>query len=280
MERYLETCLLAGILGLVLLEFRDGSFRRGWRGDGRRFRRNLGFLIAGLVVAVVLKRINVLVQGRTAASWMDWGRWRAAEVPACFLAAELIGWLLHYVKHRNGFLWQFHFQHHRESRYDIWLTTHTHGLEVVASGAILAVILRLLGFSFPAIEIYLVFYSFMKVFQHSAHPYSLGVFDRILITPAYHRRHHEVESRCNYGITLTLYDVLFGTARWPCRRAFERAAPLGVRSDELLPFGFWKEMGYFLTGPKRAPHREGPGRGSWLGSPRRDPVSPRPFPRA
>jgi sterol desaturase/sphingolipid hydroxylase (fatty acid hydroxylase superfamily) len=169
--------------------------------------------------------------------------------------AELLGWWLHFVKHKNAFLWNFHFQHHRESQYNIWLTAHTHGLEVLASGVVMALTLLVAGFSVIAIEIYLAFYALMKFFQHSAHAYSLGVFDKLFITPDYHRLHHEVNSRCNFGITLTVFDVLFRTVKWPA--GAPDSLKLGISPESGIPYGFWKEMRYFGSARARKADRKG-----------------------
>lgn len=247
---WLEAGLGIGLLVLILVELRDPQFRHGWRLDPARTRRNLGFGLASVVVMVVLKWTNAAVQELPIVRLLDWTGTGALALVACVLVAEFAGWCLHYVKHRNGFLWKFHFQHHRDHQYNLWLTAHTHGLEVVVSGVILAVLLSLVGFSVITIEIYLVYYAFMKVLQHSAHDYSFGVLDRVFVTPAYHRLHHEVNSACNFGITLTLFDVLFRTARWPVSAA--GSPDYGVSPDDALPFGFWEEMTYFARRPRAA----------------------------
>jgi sterol desaturase/sphingolipid hydroxylase (fatty acid hydroxylase superfamily) len=244
--KWLEIALGAGLLGLCLLELRDPEFRRDLYRDPRRIRRNLGFGVASVAAMVLLKRLNVMVEGMQTATLLDWHSFGPLQVIPCFLVAELLGWLLHYVKHRNAFLWTFHFQHHRETQYNIWLTAHTHALEVVVSGCILALVLSLAGFAVVTIEIYLVYYGFMKAFQHSAHDYSLGRLDRVLVTPRYHRLHHEVNSACNYAITVTLFDVLFRTATWPVATSPALIARYGVGAADDVPFGFWKEMTFFL----------------------------------
>jgi sterol desaturase/sphingolipid hydroxylase (fatty acid hydroxylase superfamily) len=234
------------LVALFLLEFRDPRFRRSWYRDPRRMRRNLAFGAAAIAVLVVLRWINRAVESVSILHLLDVPDSPALELPLCVLVAELAGWFLHWVKHENRFLWGFHFQHHRESEYNLWLTMHTHALEVLVSGVITSVFLSLWGFSVLVIELYLVWYGFMKAFQHSAISYSMSVLGRLVITPAYHRLHHEIGSRSNYGITLTLFDVLFRTARWPAACA-ATAARYGLDTGEVMPFGFWKEMLYPLS---------------------------------
>jgi sterol desaturase/sphingolipid hydroxylase (fatty acid hydroxylase superfamily) len=246
---YFEIAVLLMLAALFLYELRDPQFLRSWYVDKARLRRNLSFAAASVVVMVLLKLANTALQKSFAGDWLPWRVWFPVELACCFLVAEFLGWLLHYVKHKNAFLWNFHFQHHRESQYNLWLTAHTHGLEVIVSGVIMALALLLLGFSVIAIEIYLVFYAFMKFFQHSAHAYSLGALGKLFITPGYHRLHHEVNSRCNYGITLTIFDVVFRTAKWPQSRT--AALEFGMPAGSEVPYGFWAEMLHFFKSVRR-----------------------------
>lgn len=239
-----EQGVLVLIAVLFLLEFRDRDFFQSWYRNRKRLVRNLGFAIASLVVMLLLKSSHGLVRHFSLDGLIQWKVWFPVELAACFIVSEFLGWLLHFVKHSNSFLWKFHFQHHRETQYNLWLTSHTHGLEVLVSGVLMAVALCLLGFSVMAIEMYLAFYSVMKIFQHSARPYSLGACGRLFITPQYHCLHHEVNSRWNYGVTLTIFDLIFQTAKWPS--SDKARLNFGVSSDQELPYGFWNEMLFFL----------------------------------
>jgi sterol desaturase/sphingolipid hydroxylase (fatty acid hydroxylase superfamily) len=247
-----EIIVLVLLAALFAYEFRNRDFLQSWFRNKTRLRRNLSFAAASMLVMVLLKAANTLLQGVFAPQWLR--LWFPVEGLLCFLIAEFLGWLLHFVKHKNSFLWNFHFQHHRETQYNLWLTAHTHGLEVLVAGIITAAALLLLGFSVMAIEFYLAFYALMKFFQHSAHSYSLGILDKVFITPAYHRLHHEVNSRCNYGITLTLFDLVFRTAKWPV--ASPSVLKLGTSPDSGLPYGFWKEMIYFRSSRAKQRHPE------------------------
>ncbi len=248
--------LVGALLLLIVLEFRDGTFARSWYQDRPRLRRNLSYAAASVVVMALLPRVNGYVRSLTP-RLMDWGELWLLEGVCCFLTAELLGWLLHHVKHYNRFLWSFHFQHHREEQFNLWLTAHTHALEVATSATFIAVTTCLLGFSGPVIESYLVVYSFAKVYQHSAFRYTLGPLDYLIVGPAYHRLHHHAGSRCNYAIALTVFDVLFGTARWPAAQPDAGEIRYGVPGSAGLPFGFWAEMTHFLKRRSRAARRSG-----------------------
>ena len=245
----------AGLLFFVALEATRPGFRDASLGRSQRVRRNWTFLVAALAAGLTVQKITSLLRGQ-----LDpiaaWPRVPGVELVACFLVAELVGWVLHYVKHRVGFLWKFHFSHHRETRYDVWLTTHTHALEVVISGSMMGGILVLSGFSAVTVDAYLLFYSLANTYQHVSHDLTLGWLDKIIVNPAYHRLHHAVGSHSNFGNTLTIWDVVFRTASWPA----SHKAPdveIGI-GDGPEPYGFAAEMAYFAKAeaPALEPVRE------------------------
>lgn len=226
--------LLIGV-ELFVPSFRDGAFG----GPEARRRRNWSFLVAAILSALLVRAIGDAV--RTVVPPLFILGNAVLDFVACFLVAELLGWTLHAVKHWNGWLWRFHVQHHREERYDLWLVTHTHALEVVVSGALTTVVLVGLGFTPASMQLYFALYTVLKSYQHSGHALSLGPLDKILVSPAYHRLHHATGAKVNYGISTTLFDVLFRTAKWPQPGENSR---YGEPNE---PYGFAEEMSYFLA---------------------------------
>lgn len=247
MPPVLYQTLLGGLmLGLLALELTNADFRAALRRPSDRRRRNVAYLFAALAVGALLPKIGAAAR-LVVPPQIDWGTNRVVEVALCFAIAELLGYGLHYVKHASAPLWRFHFQHHRETRYDLWLVTHTHGFEVLISGSLSAVVLAALGFSPFALDAYLLFYAVANTYQHSSHDYSLGWLDKLIVNPSYHRLHHAVGTRANYGNTLTLWDVVFRTAQWP----LSRRAPdvvIGIEAGP-EPWGFWDEMRYPFSPP-------------------------------
>ena len=245
-----NTIALLGLSVLFVLELTDRRFRRSLTDpDTPRMRRHLAYLGASLVVTFLLRQIGDAAQALLPAVF-DWKQHVILNALGCFFVAELFGWVLHYVKHKHAYLWRFHFQHHIEPEYDIWLVTNTHALEVLISGTITASALTLLGFSTLSIQIYFLFYALANTYQHSTNEYSLGWLDRIIVNPAYHRLHHAVGSDVNFGNTLTVWDMVFRTAAWPVSAA-KPDVEIGIGAGP-EPYGFADEMGYFAdTKPRR-----------------------------
>lgn len=241
-----------GLLGLIGLELRSARFRSSTFGDPGRVRRNWSFLVAALVAIALVRLASDAVAG-ILPRLLHWDGAFALEVTACFLVAELLNWLAHWAKHHDPFLWRFHFQHHRESRYSIWLVTHTHPLEVVVTGTLMSAALALLGFSPAAMQAYLLFYSLANTYQHASFDYSLGPLDRLIVNPAYHRVHHAIGKQGNYGSTLTVWDVVFGTAHFPATRVADPAMRYGLEPGGGEPIGFREELTWFLEPEASAP---------------------------
>jgi sterol desaturase/sphingolipid hydroxylase (fatty acid hydroxylase superfamily) len=229
-----------GIGTILLLELRSSVFRRVFF-DRRRMRRNLAFLIASLGAALLMHRIATYFL--PVLPKLHWHAPLWLQLPSVFLLAELFNWVLHWAKHENSYFWRFHCQHHKEDQYSPWLTTHTYAPEVLLSGTIISAIVLCCGFSKLALDSYLLFYSIANVYQHSSLPHSLGFLDKLVVNPAYHRHHHSGE-RVNFGSTLTVWDCVFRSVRWPeHRRALVNPPPIEKTPE---PFGFVDEMLYPL----------------------------------
>ena len=239
------------MFALLCLELRDPGFRADSFAAGARRRRNWCYLAASLLPIFGVQWASAWLQARLPTLLAPGSLPLALDLLGCTLVAELLTWTLHWVKHRNAWLWRLHFQHHRDEHFSVWMVTHTHALEVMVSGTAMAAALLALGFSPLALQLYLALYSVVLMLHHSARGYRLGPLERVVIGPAYHRLHHGVDAGVNYGGALTLWDRVFGTARWP--QAQDRDAPLGLAPTGGEPFGFRAEMLHFL-----ARRREGP----------------------
>jgi len=241
LDPHLFTLINASGLGfLLLLETQASVFRRVLY-DPRRMRRNLAFLIANIGAVLLLHRIVAYLTPLVPKLVWQAPLW--LQLPLVFLLAELLNWVLHWAKHENAYLWRFHCQHHKEDQYSVWLTAHTYAPEVLLSGTVIASAVLMSGCSQLALDVYLLFYSLANFYQHSALPHSLGILDKLIVNPAYHRHHH-AGARVNFSSTLTVWDWVFRTARWPKHRRELLNPPAIDRTPE--PFGFVDEMLYPL----------------------------------
>ncbi len=242
----IHTGTALAMLALVLLELRHPQFRADSFEAGPRRRRNWAFFVTSFIPTLVVQSAATWFQSHLTPVMRPGTLPPVLDFLACLLVAELVTWTSHWVKHQHPFLWRFHFQHHREEHFSVWMVTHTHALEVMLSGSVMVALLAWLGFSPNTVQLYFAVYSVFLTYHHSALGYSLGWLDWLIISPAYHRHHHRRDGKGNYGGTITFWDVVFGTVRWP--EPDTATAPVGLPPRAREPFGFRKEMLYFLSG--------------------------------
>lgn len=245
MTPWLQSLTAALVLLLLALEFQSPQFRQDTFGPGPRRRRNWLFLAASLLPMVWVQHAGAWMRAHVTPVFPPGALGPVLDAVACIVVAELVSWLSHWVKHRSRDLWCFHFQHHREDHFSVWMVTHTHGLEVMMSGTAMVALLAWLSFSAFSVELYFSLYTVTLLYHHSARPYSLGFLDRWVVSPAYHRYHHRAEAQGNYGSVFTFFDLLFQTAHWPQREA--EPARLGLAPSSPEPFGFLKELLWFTV---------------------------------
>jgi sterol desaturase/sphingolipid hydroxylase (fatty acid hydroxylase superfamily) len=122
-----------------------------------------------------------------------------------------------YWRHRwehSRMLWPIHATHHADEAMN-WLTLRRkHPFGELISMILDVVPVLLLGVPVWAILTAALLRSWWGYFIHADVPWTLGVFGKVLISPAAHRLHHirdEELMGSNYGNTITLWDRLFGT---------------------------------------------------------------------
>ena len=238
-QRLFLLLALAATVVFVGLDLRSPVFRASLSSERFRLRRNLGYALGNVLSIGGLSLINGWLDAHVPrmVSWQ--GIPVVVEVAACVVVAELINWLSHWIKHVRPWLWTFHLQHHVGRSYDTTLTLHTHGVDVVVSGAVMSAVLMLLGFGRLGVDVFVLAYYAANLYKHGHTMLSLGpVLDRVIVSPAYHRVHHTRDIRGNYGSVLTLFDVVFGTAVWPPADIATR--PVGV--EGVVERGFVDEM--------------------------------------
>jgi sterol desaturase/sphingolipid hydroxylase (fatty acid hydroxylase superfamily) len=238
----------AALALFIVVDARDEQFRASWWRDKTRRNRNIAFALANLATMAVLNAVTHAL-AHVLPKLVEWRGPVVVEIIACLVVAEGVNWISHWVKHRQPWLWTFHAPHHVETQYSVNLTLHTHGLEVLVSGALMAAVLDVLGFSQLSVDVFSLSYFFANLYKHCTAKLSLGVLDYVIVSPAYHRLHHargvspgsshgsSPAFDGNFGSVLTIFDVLFRTAKFP--RTFDETVVAYGSDDE---FGFVREM--------------------------------------
>jgi sterol desaturase/sphingolipid hydroxylase (fatty acid hydroxylase superfamily) len=151
----------------------------------------------------------------------------AAEIALIVVVVDFVNYWTHRTLHRVRTLWAFHAVHHSSERLDWLATSREHPVELALN--IVAVTLPTIALGEVAMAPWLLTLFFVYPFvTHANVKLRAPRLGRVLVTPAFHHWHHAVEERAhdkNFGMLLSLWDHLFGTAideaEFPARYGIE-----------------------------------------------------------
>ena len=231
----LETVLSAGRAELaapllVVLVVATGICERIWPAERRPLLarghvQDACFLALHAIVVIPLMTLlsvgaAALVAGhapwielRPAAHWPGW-----LLIPLTIVAMDGANWLAHYADHRVDALWRFHALHHSQEELSVLTSFRAHPL-MHTTGFLLATIpVVALMPARPIAPVLITIYVCIGTLQHANLRWTFGPVGRVIVSPAYHRRHHATDNQgVNLGVVLTIWDILVGRARFPAR---------------------------------------------------------------
>ena len=148
-----------------------------------------------------------------------WPIWVQAVL--MIFAVDFMRYWLHRAAHENAILWRLHAVHHSvEQLY--WLNTaRFHPLEKGLQMLLDSVPFLLMAVDARVLALYYVAYSTNGFFQHCNIDLRYGVLNYVVGSAETHRWHHSREPReanANYGNTVIVWDLLFGTWVLPRER--------------------------------------------------------------
>jgi len=173
---------------------------------------------------------------------MSWPVW--AHLLVGFVARDFIHWWVHRLLHRVPFLWEFHKVHHSVQQMGFAAHLRFHWMENVVYRLLEYIPLAFLGIGLTDFFVIHILTLAVGHFNHSNIKVKLGILKYVFNNPQMHIWHHSyqmIEQRkygANFGLTLSLWDYLFGTAYIPVEGQDIR---LGFPGDEGFPKSFVKQ---------------------------------------
>lgn len=154
---------------------------------------------------------------------------------------DFLRYWLHRAAHHYDTLWRLHSVHHSvEQLY--WLNTaRFHPLEKALQMSLDSLPFLLMQVDARVLALYYLSYAANGFFQHCNIELRYGPLNYVVGSAETHRWHHSQiprESNANYGNTVIVWDVLFGTWYLPNERAVDR---LGLQ-DPAYPKSFLELM--------------------------------------
>ncbi len=139
-----------------------------------------------------------------------------AYVAILLTLTDFFRYWCHRAEHR--WLWRLHAVHHAPTELHV-ANSAGHPLQVIPDFLLISVPLSLIQFAGPAIPTLIgAFVVLMSMYIHSPINIHAGPLRRLIVDNRFHRIHHSREERHfdrNFGIGLSIWDAIFGTAYWP-----------------------------------------------------------------
>jgi sterol desaturase/sphingolipid hydroxylase (fatty acid hydroxylase superfamily) len=164
-----------------------------------------------------------------------------------FVARDFIQWWVHRLLHWSPVLWEFHKVHHSVEQMGVAAHLRYHWMETIVYRFIEYLPLAMIGFGIDDFFIVHIISLSIGHFNHSNFTVNLGPLKYIFNNPAMHIWHHAYEMPenrkygINFGISLSLWDYIFGTAHIPHNG---RDIKLGFPGLEKFPKRFFSQIAH------------------------------------
>ncbi|MCA9577577.1 MAG: sterol desaturase family protein [Myxococcales bacterium] len=197
--------------------------------------------LAAVVDRLASDHLGMDLHRAVAAGWAP-----ALQFGVGLVAMDFAQWCIHNLLHRVPLLWRFHKVHHSIVELD-WLgNLRFHWFEIVVYRTLQYLPLAFFGFSAEVLFALAVFNTAVGHFTHANLRAPIGPLGYVLNHPAMHAWHHVHPDagpvNKNFGITLSVWDWLFGTAHVPDAPP----ARLGFEGIETFPETFPGQLLYPL----------------------------------
>jgi sterol desaturase/sphingolipid hydroxylase (fatty acid hydroxylase superfamily) len=188
---------------------------------------------------------GIMVVNATGGGWFHLrsdGWWFLLSVAVVILVGDFWNYIVHRAMHKFPVLWAMHSLHHSAETLTIitgarhfWLEDAIHTSAFPVLGIVFKVPPEVLT---TIAALYIV----PEALVHTNVRLSFGRFALVLNNPQYHRIHHSVEPQHlnkNFGKSLPLFDVIFGTAWRPRKDEFPKTGLPGETATGFLDGIVW-----------------------------------------
>ena len=161
-----------------------------------------------------------------------------------FVIADFIQWNIHRLLHHVDWMWEFHKVHHSVEQMGFAAHMRYHFMENIIYKTLQYIPLAMIGFGLQDFFIIHIVAVGIGHLNHANLKLTYGPFKYIFNNPIMHLWHHakylpEGSKGVNYGLSLSVWDYLFGTAYIPDQNEH---TPLGFEDVEHYPNNFWAQL--------------------------------------
>lgn len=184
---------------------------------------------------------------------------------AGYLVADFLGWAHHLVRHKVPFLWSFHQLHHAQTELNPFSRERVHPLDYLFAQNIRFVPLLAFQNSFEILVAYFAFHTLQDTLNHANVRTNFGLLRHVFVSPQFHRVHHSTEERhfdTNFGVSLSIWDRLFGTASpdhssYPQTGVPDPVWPANATTFHGIPGAMWRQFCHPFVSSARTLQRRG-----------------------
>jgi sterol desaturase/sphingolipid hydroxylase (fatty acid hydroxylase superfamily) len=166
--------------------------------------------LIGIIRGFYNQHLGFLTLG-TASTWPAW-----LQIIAAVLLAEFFIWFNHFARHKIGTLWLFHAIHHSQKELNIFTDDRAHIVDLIVGSLLSFIPFFIFNVSsLYAITVIALYKPIHNRFIHANLKINLGWLGLLFTSPQFHRVHHSSDpahADKNFGVYLSLFDHLFGTA--------------------------------------------------------------------
>ncbi len=199
--------------------------------------------LLGPVTAVVAIPLGGWLVARFGASLWPVSWPLAGQLALALVVVEAFQYWIHRLQHETDFLWRFHATHHSAPRL-YWLNAaRFHVVDILMNNLAYTIPLVVLGAPPAVLSLWLLVSSLHGICQHANMKVRCGPLNWIFSMAELHRWHHSrtaVESNTNYGQTLIVWDLVFGTRFLPRDR--EPPEDIGIAGLSAFPTNWWAQL--------------------------------------
>lgn len=159
--------------------------------------------------------------------------------------ADFIQWNIHRQLHRRPWLWEFHKVHHSVKEMGFAAQFRFHFMETIVYKTAQYIPLAMIGFGIQEFILVHMFAVLVGHLNHANVGWNYGILRYIFNNPKMHIWHHSRKLPqghpygMNFGLTLSIWDYLFGTAYIP---QSGKNIEIGFEGDEDFPQDFGNQL--------------------------------------
>lgn len=185
----------------------------------KSFKTNTGAFLVNNIIMSVLSISSLIIVASNYSQYGLLGKMDDGPLKwiLSFILFDFAVYVWHWLGHKYEFLWRFHKIHHSDKSYHVTTGLRFHVLDQLLEVFVKCFCVILFGVPASIVVVCEIVRMFFVLFHHGNFTFPGEKWlSYLIITPSLHRAHHSTlreEHDSNYGIVLSIWDLIFGTRK-------------------------------------------------------------------